>query len=220
MDLDVLVVIGIGGMGELIARRQGAGRRTLIADFDAASLERVEQTMRGDGFEVSAHRVDVSDAASLRDLAAAAAAAGPVRQVVHTAGLSPTQASVEAILRVDAAGVAHSLDAFGEVVAPGGAGVVIASMAGTFAQGRLPVDAEAALRSTPADQLLALPIFGPQAVTDPGAAYSLSKRANQLRVEAASIAAAHASTASARASSRRRWASRSSPASRARACAP
>ncbi|CAN5291057.1 SDR family oxidoreductase [soil metagenome] len=185
---DVVVVVGVGGMGEAIARRQGTGRHVVLADFSTEVLERVADVLRGEGYAVTAHPVDVSDRASVAALATAAAAIGPVTQVAHTAGLSPVQASVEAILRVDLAGVAFALEEFGRVVAPGGAGVVIASMAGTMTVGRLPAEIEGALALTPADELLSLPFLQPGAVPDPGAAYGMAKRANQLRVQAASLA--------------------------------
>ena len=188
MTRDVVVVVGVGGMGEAIARRQGPGRHVVLADFNGETLERVSTALRGDGYEVTARQVDVADHGSVAALADASAALGPVTQVAHTAGLSPVQASVEAILRVDLAGVAYSLAEFGRVVAPGGAGVVIASMAGTMAVGRFPAEMEAALALTPAEELLALPFLQPGAVPDPGAAYGIAKRGNQVRVHAASLA--------------------------------
>lgn len=188
MVKQVVVVIGVGGMGELIAERQGAGKTVLLADFSEAALERVSERLRGNGFDVLTQKVDVSDPESVAALAAAAAASGDVVQVVHTAGLSPAQAPTDAVLHVDLLGVALVLEEFGTVIAAGGAGVVIASMAGHFAAGRFPAELEAALTVTPARELLALPIAQPGALPDAGAAYSLAKRANQLRVAAASLA--------------------------------
>lgn len=182
----VVVVIGVGGMGQLIARRQGAGRTLLIADYDETALASVAETLRGEGFEVTARQVDVGDAASVEALARAAADAGSVDQVIHTAGVSPIQAPKEAVIRVDVLGVAHMLAAFGEVIAQDGAGLVIASMAGHFAAGTIPAEVEAALASTPVEELAGLPIF--DALPDSGAAYSVAKRANHLRVAAASLA--------------------------------
>jgi len=183
----VLVVIGVGGMGRSIARRLGPGKTLLLADFDADSLGATTAALRGDGFDVHARVVDVSDAASVAALAQAADDLGPVVQVAHTAGLSPVQAPVDAILAVDLLGVALVLDAFGEVIAPSGAGVVIASMAGQMSR---PLDAEqeAALALTPAEELLALPFLVGDAVPDPGTAYGVAKRGNQVRVAAASTA--------------------------------
>lgn len=187
MDRDVAVVIGVGGMGVAVARRVGGGRRLLLADFSEAVLGAAAERLRGEGHDVTAERVDVSDAGSVGALAQRAAAMGRVTHVAHTAGLSPVQASVEAILRVDLMGVALALDAFGGVVAAGGAGVVIASMAGHMA-GALPPEMEAALALTPPADLLALPFLAPGAVPDPGAAYTIAKRANALRVQAAARA--------------------------------
>ncbi|XVU26281.1 SDR family oxidoreductase [Actinoplanes sp. CA-054009] len=184
--MSVVVVVGVGGMGEAIARRQGAGRRLVLADFDEVALKRVAETLRGEGYDVTARRVDVGDRASVAALADAAAELGAVTQVAHTAGLSPVQAPVEAILRVDLAGVAYALEEFGRVIAPGGAGVVIASMAGTMAAGRLPAELETALATTPADDLLGLPFLQGGALPDAGAAYGIAKRGNQLRVRTAS----------------------------------
>ncbi|NLU83247.1 SDR family oxidoreductase [Rhodococcus sp. HNM0569] len=181
----VTVVVGIGGMGEAIARRQGPGTKLLLSDFDGDLLDRRAEVLRGEGFDVTTRRADVSDKESITALADAAATLGPVTQVVHTAGLSPVQAPSNAILKVDLLGVALSLDAFGAVVAEGGAGVVIASMAG---HGPIPLtaDQQRALADTPSDELLALPFLADVA-DNPGYAYSVAKRANHLRVRAQSV---------------------------------
>jgi len=184
---DVLVVIGTGGMGDAIARRSGAGQQVLLADFNEETLSGVADGLRADGYSVHVQKVDVSSRQSLADLAATAAELGPVKYVAHTAGLSPVQAPADAILRVDLAGVAYSLEEFAKVIAPGGAGVVISSMAGTMAVGQLPAEMESALALTPADELLTLPFLQEQAVPSPGAAYGIAKRANQVRVQAASV---------------------------------
>ncbi|ROP74616.1 NAD(P)-dependent dehydrogenase (short-subunit alcohol dehydrogenase family) [Curtobacterium sp. PhB115] len=183
---DVLVVIGVGGMGEAIARRIGTGKTVLLADFDAALLERTASALRGDGFAVETRPVDVASRESVRSLAEQAAALGAVVQIAHTAGLSPVQAPIEAVLAVDLVGVSHTIDEFGTVIASGGAGVVIASNAGQQAADALPADVQRALADTPTDQLLDLPFLA--ALPDPGAAYSVAKRANQVRMYAASAA--------------------------------
>lgn len=188
LNNDVLAVLGVGGMGEAIARRVGAGRTVLLADFNLELLARVAERLTEDGFLVETEHVDVSSCASVSKLARHASALGPVRAVAHTAGLSPVQGSVEAILRVDLAGVAYSLDEFGKVIAPGGAGVYVASMAGHFASRNLTADVESELATTSSDQLISLPFLKPGAVADARAAYGLAKRGNQLRVQAASTA--------------------------------
>ncbi|GAB2980887.1 SDR family oxidoreductase [Streptomyces pseudoechinosporeus] len=186
MNRDVVVVIGVGGMGQAIARRQGAGRTLLLADFDKATLDAAADVLRGDGYDVVTHHVDVSSRESVAGLAEAAAARGRVTQVAHTAGLSPAQAPASAVLQVDLLGVALVLEEFGRVIAQGGAGVVIASMAGHLA---VPLDPqqEQALAHAPAEELLHLPCTTTETAAEPGPAYSLAKRANLLRVRAASL---------------------------------
>ncbi|MFF2371256.1 SDR family oxidoreductase [Agromyces sp. NPDC058110] len=185
MQKNVVVVIGVGGMGLAIARRIGSGRSVLLADFNEATLEAAATVLRGEGHDVITRRVDVSDRTSVVELADAAAAAGAVTHVAHTAGLSPAQAPTAAILNVDLLGVAYVLDEFPRVIAPGGAGVVIASMAGHFAAPSLPAEMQGALAATPTDELLSLPFLAEGAVPDPGAAYSYAKRSNHLRVQRA-----------------------------------
>ncbi|MER6053709.1 SDR family oxidoreductase [Streptomyces sp. A10(2020)] len=186
MGRNVVVVIGVGGMGEAIARRQGPGNRLLLADFDEATLAAVAERLRGQGHEVVTQAVDVSSASSVTALAEAAAGLGPVTQVVHTAGLSPVQASPAAVLRVDLLGTALVVEGFGHVVAPGGAGVVIASMAGHMLRTPLTAEQESALAHTPAGELLRLPFADPEALGQ--GAYGLAKYGNRLRVQAASAA--------------------------------
>ena len=183
MEKNVLVGIGVGGMGLAIARRIGSGAKVLLADFNEETLAAAAEQLRVEGHDVAEQKVDVSDRASVAALADAAAELGPVLQVAHTAGLSPVQAPVEAIIGVDLLGVAHVLDEFARVVAPGGAGVVIASMAGHFAADSMPLELAKALSLTPTEQLADLPFLAQ--LPNPGAAYSIAKRANALRVQAA-----------------------------------
>ncbi|HEY7053575.1 MAG TPA: SDR family oxidoreductase [Mycobacterium sp.] len=184
MNDRVVVVIGVGGMGEAIARRQGTGCKLLLADFNTSAMESVASHLRGNGYDVATQRVDVGAEESVAALARSAAAAGAVTEVVHTAGLSPTQASAEEIMRVDLFGVAAVLDAFADVIAPGAAGVVIASMSGHMIPA-LPPDQQKDLATAPVDKLLTLPAV--REATHPGLAYALAKQANMLRVKAESI---------------------------------
>jgi NAD(P)-dependent dehydrogenase (short-subunit alcohol dehydrogenase family) len=135
------------------------------------------------------HRVvvDVSKPDSVDQLVRRAGNLGAITQVVHTAGLSPTQATAEAVLRVDLLGVALVLDAFGEIIAPGGAGVVIASMAAHLYPA-FTAEQERALARTPARELLELSCVKPKSVTDSALAYGLAKQANHISVRVASIA--------------------------------
>ncbi|ALJ21936.1 SDR family oxidoreductase [Microbacterium sp. No. 7] len=181
----VLVVIGVGGMGETIARRLAPGHRTVLADFNEELLERVTAGMTVDGFDVEPVRVDVSSYASVQEVAALADGLGPVTRVVHTAGLSPTQAPAEAVLRVDLGGVAYMLDAFAQVVAPGGAGVVISSSSGYLFPPFTGAQAQQ-IREATVDTVLDIPFLTAEAVPDAGAAYAMAKQANRIQVQHAS----------------------------------
>ncbi|ALR10600.1 short-chain dehydrogenase [Mycobacteroides saopaulense] len=182
MSDEVVVVTGVGGMGKVIARRQGLGKTLLLADYNEQGLQAVVAELKADGHNVIGHRVDVSSRESVSELVAAAAALGRVTQVAHTAGLSPAQAPASAILAVDLVGVALVLEEFGTIIAAGGAGVVIASMAGHMPM-ELSADQERELATVGAEDLLALPYVA--SIEYPAVAYQLSKRANHIRVRSA-----------------------------------
>jgi NAD(P)-dependent dehydrogenase (short-subunit alcohol dehydrogenase family) len=186
MPADVVVVIGAGGIGQAIARRQGAGRTIVLADRSEPVLAAATDALEAGGHVVSARHVDVSSRESVRALAQAAAGIGAVVNVVNTAGLSPLKAPPAQILAVDLVGTALVFEEFGAVIAPGGAGLVISSMAGHMPP---PLDLETArlLGQTPPGELLALPVLSEQAVPNSGAAYAISKQAGQARVQAAAV---------------------------------
>ena len=186
MSGDVLVVLGSGGMGVAIARRCGSGSTVLLGDMGEDALDGAASALGDEGHDVHTRRVDVSDAASVHALAEAAAALGPVRSIVHTAGISPVQSSADRVVAVDLVGTAYVLDAFGAVVAPGGAGVVISSMAGHLA-GPLSAEDEAALAQSAAGDLLALPCVQRAADGDAGLAYAFAKAGASVRVRAAAM---------------------------------
>lgn len=183
MMRDVVVVTGSGGMGTAVARRIGAGSTILLADVVEGALVAAADALESEGLEVITKVVDVSQADSVAELAGAAASEGQVMSVVHTAGLSPVQASPTAIMKVDLLGTAHVLDAFGAVIGRGGAGVFVSSMAATM--GSLSPDLERRLAITPTNALADLPELAPESLGDSGTAYVIAKRANQLRVQAA-----------------------------------
>jgi NAD(P)-dependent dehydrogenase (short-subunit alcohol dehydrogenase family) len=183
---NVTVVIGAGSIGQAIARRVSAGKHVLLADLRQENADAAAKVLSDAGFEVSTASVDVSSRESVHALVRAATALGDVTGVIHAAGVSPTQASPATILRVDLYGTALVLEQFGNVIARGGSGVVIASQSGH----RLPAltaEQNKALATTPADELLALPMLQPGQVQDPLIAYQISKRANSLRVMAEAV---------------------------------
>ena len=183
---DIIVVIGSGSIGQAIARRVSAGKHVILADLREENANTAAKILTDAGFEVSTAVVDVSSRASVRALVEKATSLGTVTGLIHAAGVSPTQASPATILKVDLYGTALILEEFGNIIARGGAGVVIASQSGH----RLPAltpEQNKALAITPAEELLALPMLQPDQVTDPLNAYQISKRGNALRVMAEAV---------------------------------
>lgn len=186
MTKDVTVVIGAGSIGQAIARRVSTGKHVLLADLNQQNAEAAAKMLSEAGFEVSTATVDISSRESIKALVQTATALGNVTGMIQAAGVSPSQASPATILRVDLYGNAVILEEFGEVMARGGSGVVIASQSGH----RLPAltaEQNEALATTPADQLLSLDFLQPGQVKDSLHAYQLSKRGNSLRVMAEAV---------------------------------
>jgi NAD(P)-dependent dehydrogenase (short-subunit alcohol dehydrogenase family) len=183
---NVIVVIGAGLIGQAIARRVSAGKHVVLADLRQENADAAAKTLSDAGFSVSTGKVDVSSRASVHALVKKATSFGDISGVIHAAGVSPSQASPETILKVDLYGTALVLEEFGNVIASGGAGVVIASMSGH----RLPAlsaEQNALLATTPVEELLALPMLQPDQVKDSLHAYQISKRGNSLRVMAEAV---------------------------------
>ena len=183
---EVVVVVGAGQIGLAIARRVSAGKHVLLADLHLSNAEAAAEVLADTGFEASATTVDVSSRESIQAVVKAASALGDIVGLIHAAGVSPSQAPPEAILKVDLHGTAVLLEEFGNVIAPGGSGIVIASQSG-HRLGALTAEQDAALATTPADDLLALPMLQPNRVTDSLNAYQLAKRGNSLRVMAEAV---------------------------------
>ena len=183
---DVIVVIGAGSIGQAIVRRVAAGKQVLLADLKPENADAAAKVLSDAGFTVATATVDVSSRASVHALVETAAKLGEVFGVIHAAGVSPSQASPETILKVDLYGTALVLEEFGSVIARGGAGVVIASQSGH----RLPplsVEQNSALATTPVEELLTLPFLQLHQIKDSLHAYQLSKRGNSLRVMAEAV---------------------------------
>jgi NAD(P)-dependent dehydrogenase (short-subunit alcohol dehydrogenase family) len=180
---NVIVVIGAGSIGQAIARRVSVGKQVVLADLRQDNADAAAKILSDAGFSVSTAKVDVSSRASVQALVKTATAFGEIFGVIHAAGVSPTQASPETILKVDLYGTALVLEEFGNVIARGGSGVVISSQSGH----RLPplsAEQNAALATTPVEELLALPMLQLDQVKDSLHAYQLAKRGNSLRVMA------------------------------------
>jgi NAD(P)-dependent dehydrogenase (short-subunit alcohol dehydrogenase family) len=182
----VIVVIGSGQIGQAIARRVSAGKHVLLADLKKENADAAAEVLANAGYDVSVATVDVSSRKSVHALVETATGLGDVTGLIHAAGVSPTQASPATILKVDLYGTALVLEEFGNVIARGGAGIVIASQSGH----RLPAlssEQNKALATTPVEELLGLSFLQADQVTDSLHAYQLSKRGNSLRVMAEAV---------------------------------
>jgi len=183
---DVIVVIGAGSIGQAIVRRVSAGKHVLLADIRQDNADAAAKVLFDAGFNVSTATVDVSSRASVHALVEAATKLGEVSGVIHAAGVSPSQASPETILKVDLYGTALVLEEFGNVIARGGSGIVIASQSG-HRLGPLSTEQNAQLATTPVEELLALPMLQLDQIKDSLHAYQISKRGNSLRVMAEAV---------------------------------
>jgi len=184
--IKVIVVIGAGSIGQAIARRVSAGKHVLLADLKQENADAAAVILADAGFKVTTAVVDVASRTSVQALVQTATALGSVTGLIHAAGVSPSQASPATILKVDLYGTALVLEEFGNVIAPGGAGVVIASQSGHRLPG-LSAEQNAALATAPVEELLALPMLQPEHVNESLHAYQLSKRGNSLRVMAEAV---------------------------------
>jgi NAD(P)-dependent dehydrogenase (short-subunit alcohol dehydrogenase family) len=182
----VTVLIGSGSIGVAIARRVSAGKHILLADLRQENADAASAILSNAGFEVSTAAIDVSSRMAVESLAEKAASLGDVTGVIHAAGVSPSQAPIAMILKVDIYGTALVLEVFGNVIARGGSGVVIASQSG-HRLSALTDEQNKLLATTPADQLLSLPMLQPDKIRDTLHAYQLSKRGNALRVMAEAV---------------------------------
>ncbi|CZZ37516.1 TPA: SDR family oxidoreductase [Enterobacter hormaechei subsp. steigerwaltii] len=183
---EIIVVIGSGSIAQAIARRVSVGKHILLADIKVESAQSAEEILSKAGFTVSTAVIDVSSRQSVQYLARTATELGDIKGVIHTAGLSPSQAKAQDILRVDLYGTAVVFEEFGKVIAPGGSAVVI----GSQSSHRLNVDALTqsqadALATLTPEALLDLPLV--KEIDDSLYAYQISKRGNALRVMAEAV---------------------------------
>jgi NAD(P)-dependent dehydrogenase (short-subunit alcohol dehydrogenase family) len=183
---NIIVVIGAGQIGQAIARRVGIGKHVVLADLHEENAKAAAEIFENAGYEVTVATVDVASRDAVQALVGTAAGLGEVAGLIHAAGVSPSQASVATILKVDLYGTALVLEEFGKVIARGGSGVVIASQSGHRLP-PLPVEQNKALATTPVEELLRLPFLQPDQVKDTLHAYQLSKRGNSLRVSAEAV---------------------------------
>lgn len=183
---NVMILTGAGQIGMAIARRMGYGKKIFIGDKKMENARTISGIMNEAGFDTEALEMDLSSRESIRNLIAEAQKAGPITMLVNAAGVSPSQAPIEAILKVDLYGTAVLLEEVGKVIAPGGVGVTISSQSGHRMPALTPGEDEQ-LACTPTEELLNLKFLQPENIRDTLHAYQLAKRCNEKRVMAESV---------------------------------
>ncbi len=183
---DVMIWTGAGQIGMAIARRMGYGMKIVVGDKNLQNVKSVAEIMNGAGFDVEAAECDISSRTSILALVEKAKIFGGIKYLVSAAGVSPSQASVETILKVDLYGTAVLLEEVGKVIERGGCGVHISSQSGKRMR-QLSAEEDEMLATTPCEELLGLEILRPQNIRDTLHAYQMSKRCNEKRVMAQSV---------------------------------
>ncbi len=183
---NVMILTGAGQIGMAIARRMGYGMKIVVGDKKMENAQAIAKIMNEAGFNAEPVEMDLSSRESILNLIDKAKEYGEIKMLVNAAGVSPSQAPVEAILKVDLYGTAVLLEEVGKVIAPGGVGVTISSQSGHRMKQLTPEEDEQ-LACTPTEELLALPLLQPKNVRDTLHAYQLAKRCNEKRVMAESV---------------------------------
>ena len=179
MTKRVTVLVGAGSIGQAIIRRVSAGKHMVLADYSLENANKGKETFENAGFECSTIKCNLGSKEDILRLVEFATSKGEVTNVVSAAGVSPSQAPVEEILRVDLYGTSVLLEEFGKVIAEGGSGIIISSQSGHRLPA-LPQEQNDALAMSPVEELLSLPFI--HNITDTLKAYQYSKRCNVLRV--------------------------------------
>ena len=175
----VIALLGAGSMGTAIVRRIAAGKKILLGDISEKNLEKVSHDFLYSGYDVETMIVNALEKDSVEAFAKKAASLGPVMYFIDTAGASPNQAKPEHIIALDMVGTGYAVDAFGQVMAPGGAGLIISSQTGYMHP--IPYEIEQELLNTPTEQLMDVPYIKDEAMQNSGWAYMIAKRVNHLQ---------------------------------------
>ena len=183
---DVMILTGAGQIGLAIARRMGAGKKIITADKSLKNAESTAKILVEAGFDAEAAETDISSRSSVLELIAKAQSFGQIKMLVNAAGVSPSQAPVETILKVDLYGTAVLLEEVGKVIANGGVGLTVSSQSG-HRMPALTAREDELLATTPTEELLALDILQPSNIRDTLHAYQLAKRCNVKRVMAEAV---------------------------------
>ncbi|MDD7374361.1 MAG: SDR family oxidoreductase [Sarcina ventriculi] len=183
---DVMILVGAGQIGMAIARRVGYGKKIVIGDKKIENANDIAKIMNDAGYDVYAMEMDLSSRESILNIIAKAKEYGDITMLVNAAGVSPSQASIETILKVDLYGAAVLLEEVGKVIAKGGVGVTISSQSG-WRMPQLTQEEDFLLATTPTEDLLNLEILNEKNIKDTLHAYQMAKRCNEKRVMAEAV---------------------------------
>ena len=178
---DVVLLTGAGQIGMAIARRIGHGKKIIIGDKNINNAQSISKIMKESGFDSEAYECDISSRDSIKNLIKNAQEHGEIAYFINAAGVSPSQAPIEAILKVDLYGTAVLLEEVGKVIKKSGCGVTISSQSGHRME-QLGAEIDEQLAMTPTEELLDLEILQPENIKDTLHAYQLAKRCNVKRV--------------------------------------
>lgn len=178
---DVIFWAGAGQIGMAIARRIGYGKKIIVGDKKIQNAEAMAKIMNEAGYDVTPVEMDLASKASIKAMIAECQKYGEITMMINAAGVSPSQASIETILKVDLYGTAVLLEEVGKVIAPGGVGVTISSQSGKRMP-QLTSKEDELLACTPVDELLSIDILQPENIKDTLHAYQMAKRCNEKRV--------------------------------------
>ncbi|MDO5547195.1 MAG: SDR family oxidoreductase [Eubacteriales bacterium] len=183
---EVMILTGAGQIGMAIARRMGYGMKIIVGDKTLENAQTIVKTMNDAGFDAVPVQMDLSSRDSIMNLIAEARRYGEISKLVNAAGVSPSQAPIEAILKVDLYGTAMLLEEIGKVIKRGGVGVTISSQSG-WRMPALTAEEDELLATTPAEELLSLPLLQLDKIRDTLHAYQMAKRCNEKRVMAEAV---------------------------------
>lgn len=186
MDKEVILWAGAGQIGMAIARRIGYGKKIVVGDKKLKNAEATAEIMNNAGFDVIPVEMDLASRNSIRTFIAEGQKNGNITMLINAAGVSPSQASVETILKVDLYGTAVLLEEVGKVIMPGGVGVTISSQSG-HRMPALSIKEDEQLACTPCEELLELNLLQTENIKDTLHAYQLAKRCNEKRVMAEAV---------------------------------
>lgn len=181
MKKDVILWAGAGQIGMAIARRVGTGKKIVVGDRKPENAEAIAKIMKDAGFDAVPVQMDLSDRTSILEFIQTGQKYGDITMLINAAGVSPSQAPVETILKIDLYGTAVLLEEVGKVIKQGGAGVTISSQSG-HRMPQLSQEEDELLACTATEELLSLEMLQPENIRDTLHAYQMAKRCNEKRV--------------------------------------